>query len=229
MLEECFGCRANASRHRHINCVRPLVDSKLGLLLITTCPAKKQYCLKRQKIGSTLTGLRKETMRRKLLGRCRMQITIATLTRQLAADVGEILLSLNTDRERELWTMENLLLDLPLKWEFSSYALISGLPVGYAIASLKEGAVHLHRIAVGENWRNKGIGQLLICDVASKAQKASLLWFTLKTYRSMSGVIEYYRRRGFEITNLNTAKNDVIMMRAHIEDVISKCPQAIGD
>ena len=158
-----------------------------------------------------------------------MQITIDTLTRELAAGVGETLLSLNLDTERERWTMDNLLLDLPLKWEFSSYALIGGLPVGYAIASHKEGAVHLHRIAVGENWRNKGVGQLLICNVASKAQKASLSLFTLKTYSSMSDVIEYYRRRGFEITNMNTGKDNVIMMTARIEDVISKCPQAKGD
>jgi ribosomal protein S18 acetylase RimI-like enzyme len=124
--------------------------------------------------------------------------TIGQLTRDAAQKHGQSLLSLAQDIEWEYWTLENLLAELPRKWELSLIALRDGVPVGYAIISRKPQSFHLHHLIVGQSERGSGLGARLLQRMLDDASKAGAEQFTLKVLKSNTRAIEFYLRHGFE-------------------------------
>ncbi len=114
----------------------------------------------------------------------------------------------------EPWKPEHYLYPAPGKWQ-CSFTLTgeAGEVQGFAIASLKDDAAHVHRIAVAPERRGAGLGGLLLAAVAQAGLKAGRATVTLKVNRQNEGAIRYYKRLGFEETGL-TEVNHLLAMPA---------------
>ncbi|MFH1358916.1 MAG: GNAT family N-acetyltransferase [archaeon] len=74
----------------------------------------------------------------------------------------------------EAWNIDNLMYELPLKWEVSHVALIGDEVVGYQIGSLRDNSVFLNKIIVDASKRGLGIGKKLLKAFLEKASKNNI-------------------------------------------------------
>src|SRR4051794_8594 len=108
-------------------------------------------------------------------------ISTATLTESLAREHVSGLLTLGLDLPWHSWTAEHLLADRPEKWSRSVVAWDAhGRPAGYAVASRRGDAVHLHHIVVRPDQRGQGIGRALTARIVAAARNDGLAAVTLK-------------------------------------------------
>jgi len=121
--------------------------------------------------------------------------TLHQLSREFASAHASELLGLSADMQWESWTAENLLRDLPEKWQRSRVIRREQSPIGYAILSRKPQSVHVHHLIVGPNHRGAGLGDALLQDAMHQSRDAKLP-LTLKVHESNNQAIEFYRRYG---------------------------------
>lgn len=100
----------------------------------------------------------------------------------------------------EPWGRTRWLVDLPGKWELSWVLLCKGRPIGFLIASRKEDALHIHRLAVAANERCTGFGNLLMTAAARQAQEQGYPIITLKVRHTNTRAIAFYTRLGFTVS-----------------------------
>ena len=128
-----------------------------------------------------------------------MSDPIRLLTREVAMGCLEDFLAIDADTDGEQWGREHFLSDRPGKWVCSRWAVSDeGRPVGFAIASIKDDAVHVHRLAVDPRHRRRGLGAALLRAVAEGGEKLRLARMTLKVSRTNEDAILFYRRLNFE-------------------------------
>ncbi|MDI9634867.1 WbqC family protein [Kamptonema cortianum] len=128
-----------------------------------------------------------------------MDLQIYKLNKQHAEKYAEKFISFSEDQAWETWTSENLLRDVPKKWEWSLCASISGLPVGYMIVSEKEDSIHIHHIAIKKDYRRHGIGYLLIRRLEHEILSLqSKLPLTLKVFSKNEEAKTFYRGMFFK-------------------------------
>jgi serine O-acetyltransferase len=124
---------------------------------------------------------------------------IRLLTREVAVGCMDDLLAIDAGTDGERWGPEHFLSERPGKWVCSRWAVSEeGRPVGFAIASIKDDAVHVHRVAVDARHRRKGLGVALLRAVAEGGEKLRLARMTLKVSRTNEDAILFYRRLNFE-------------------------------
>ncbi len=138
--------------------------------------------------------------------------TILPLTAErMRNHVGD-LVAIDRDTLGDRWEASHFLAPFPGKWEFSRLAAdIQGCPVGFAVASLKGDAVHINRLAVGETYRGRHIGLILLHSVAESARERSLVRMTLKVARHNTKAIAFYQRMGFT----EAGRSEVNLTLAH--------------
>lgn len=71
-------------------------------------------------------------------------------------------------------------------------------PVGFAVASMVDGAPHLFEMDVLEEHGRKGLGARLVLAVADWARSAGFESLTLTTFRHLPWNAPFYARLGFE-------------------------------
>ncbi len=69
--------------------------------------------------------------------------------------------------------------------------------VGFAVASRKGNAVHLHRLVVAPSSRGRGLGRDLVLAVAASARASGLPRMTLKVHAGNREARVFYERLGF--------------------------------
>ncbi len=104
---------------------------------------------------------------------------------------------IDADMLGEPWGQAQWLMDLPSKWELSWVLLREARPIGFLIASRKESALHIHRLAVAANERGKGWGGVLMANAARRALEQGCPNITLKVHQANTGAIAFYTRLGF--------------------------------
>lgn len=128
-------------------------------------------------------------------------ISTAPLTESFAREHESELLALGDDWPSHSWTAAHLLADRPEKWKRSLVALDpGGQPVGYAVASKRDAAVHLHHIVVRPDQRGRGIGRSLTARIVAAARADLLAAVTLKVDAANYRAINLYRCLGFDQT-----------------------------
>ncbi len=104
---------------------------------------------------------------------------------------------IDADMLGEPWGQAQWLMDLPGKWELSWILLREAQPIGFLIASRKESAHHIHRLAVAANERSQGWGGVLMSVAARRALEQGCPNITLKVHQANPGAIAFYTRLGF--------------------------------
>ena len=131
-----------------------------------------------------------------------MDLLVRSLTLELATQLAPELVAMGADMEWETWTPENLLSDLPGKFELSQVAFDGETPAGYLIASLRDNLVHIHHIVISPAHRGQGIGSRLLRTAARLARdRYGLDTARLKVHRTNPRAISLYERLGFQLVS----------------------------
>lgn len=100
---------------------------------------------------------------------------------------------------QEVWGKENFSVELPNKWDFSLMALWNDKLIGYLIASRKELSVHIHRLAMDQEFQSVGVGSLMVNRLVEKARLFRLP-ISLKVHCDNHRAINFYKKIGFRVT-----------------------------
>jgi ribosomal protein S18 acetylase RimI-like enzyme len=104
------------------------------------------------------------------------------------------------------WEEAQFRLVLPGKFMYSRIALSSeGLPMGFAVASQKGEAVHVHRLAVGRPFQRAGVGRSLVLAVVEAAGRDRIGAMTLKVGLENEAARRFYERLGFVVVDSTAA------------------------
>lgn len=130
-----------------------------------------------------------------------MEIEVMPLSKsEMIRNIEKILL-LDQVIVGEEWIKDNFLAELPEKWQFSFQAYAEDLMAGFLVASRKEHAVHIHRLAVGNQHQNMGVGNRLMNALINESRGKNIESITLKVLHSNIKAIEFYKRLGFKLRN----------------------------
>ncbi|HEX6534240.1 MAG TPA: GNAT family N-acetyltransferase [Gemmatimonadaceae bacterium] len=141
--------------------------------------------------------------------------SLEPLRRETAARELPALAAADADTIGEPWTAAHWLLDLPEKWTLSRLARAAdGGVAGFLVASVRDGRVHIHRVAVAPTHRGRGLGTRLVTDAARSALALGASELSLKVHRSNAPALALYRRLGF---HERAAPGETITMIARAE------------
>ncbi|WP_440954688.1 GNAT family N-acetyltransferase [Methanosarcina sp. Mfa9] len=104
------------------------------------------------------------------------------------------------------WKIDNFLIDLDRKWEFSLVALENSHIIGFLICSLKNNQIHIHRIAVLAEYQNKKVGSALISSLFDECYEHNIKRITLKVKNVNSGGHKFYKKYGFKIIGVENSR-----------------------
>ena len=107
-------------------------------------------------------------------------------------------LGIAADVPGEYWSRENLLMDLPEKWNLSFAVWMDNRPVAYAILSKKEAdRAHLHHLMVVAEQRNLGVGSAMLTEMEQRVRRLDCARLTLKVGFLNVDAQRFYLRHGF--------------------------------
>lgn len=116
----------------------------------------------------------------------------------LAGRLLSQLMSVDASTPAEPWGRREWLLDLPDKWRLSRVMLDAEKVVAaFIVASRKGSAAHIHRVAVADAYRRRGLGRQLIEHLAAVAAAAGILELTLKVDPGNAAAVRLYEVVGF--------------------------------
>lgn len=151
-------------------------------------------------LGIGLLATLNRRQQKKPRGPSIVRLTPGVMNRQMADILG-----IDHDMIGQRWERTHFTLDRPGKWELSLLAVDpAGHAIGFVIASLAGGGVHVHRLAVAPSMRGMGLGLRLLREVGEAAKLRSIPTMTLKVARENEGAIRFYRRLGFSETGSDT-------------------------
>ncbi len=108
----------------------------------------------------------------------------------------------------DVWTIDNLLYELPMKWELSHAALYEGRIAGYQIGSLRQGNAFLNKIVVDKETRGLGVGKKLLRSFLEKCSEKNLKRVRFRV-RTDNPAISFYDKLGFrKISEIDYGRAD---------------------
>jgi len=126
-------------------------------------------------------------------------VRIVPLTKELALDRLEDILALEdnwTEIGDEPWNSDNLMYELPEKWELSYIAMGGEEIIGYQIGSLRDEVVYLHKIVIDQKKRVKGAGRKLLKAFLEKSLKKGIERVRFKV-RTDNPAVGFYEKLDF--------------------------------
>ena len=99
------------------------------------------------------------------------------------------------------WTRENVLIELPGKWDVSLAAIKEdGALCGFSVNSLREESLYIHLLVVHELFRGRGVGSALLARASELAtERAGVRCLRLKTTVDWVDTMRFYLRHGFVV------------------------------
>jgi ribosomal protein S18 acetylase RimI-like enzyme len=127
-----------------------------------------------------------------------MEMEIKNLTKEFLQEHIDEFLKVVSNESEFYWTEENLLCELPGKWEYSYYVAKEQRVIGYAICSKKiEGYVHLHHFMISESFQSKGLGKILLVNLQKNIMIKKQKGLTLRVQPENIRAIQFYLKLGF--------------------------------
>jgi len=116
----------------------------------------------------------------------------------------------------EYWGMDNLLFDLPGKYEYSLVSVNEETVNGYIIASRRnDTTIHIHKYFVRKDKTGMGVGTALFFYLKKLAKKDGVNTISLKVEYDNLKAIAFYSKKGFNkndtVTDSKTGKYLLVM------------------
>ncbi len=127
-------------------------------------------------------------------------LKIIPLTKEYAIDNSDNILKLerNWIEIGDIpWNLENLLYDLPMKWDLSYVSKFNNQFIGYQIASKQRDNVFLHKIIVDQSVRGIGVGKKLLYELLKKSTEYGFEKINFKV-RLDNKAYGFYDKLGFK-------------------------------
>lgn len=129
-----------------------------------------------------------------------MSVHVVQLTREECHRALASLIAISAEEEGFAWSSEQLMQDMPDKWDLSAMARDpGGRVVGYQVTSRAPGHPHLHRIMVTARWRSEGLGAQLMAWLCQACVERNWRPLTFKVHETNHRAVEFYRRLGFAL------------------------------
>ncbi len=128
------------------------------------------------------------------------QLVLAPLTRTLAQDQAPRILELINSIPGRSWSRKELLAERPDKFRFSRVWLSGDEVVGVVLASRKAEAVHIHQVALDNQYRRRGLGRRAYSEIAGLADSDGLSAVTANCLNSDERALDFHRALGFAST-----------------------------
>ena len=100
--------------------------------------------------------------------------------------------------EEGTWILDNFLMELNHKWDYSLVAFIDNQIGGFVICSVKADNLHIHRLAVLPEYQGKKIGSALLNHVCELCLKQNVRSVMLQVKKFNIEGQKFYERYGFE-------------------------------
>lgn len=124
---------------------------------------------------------------------------VMKLSRDMAIRKMDELINIDREIPEDPWTIDNFLMHLDHKWEYSYISLDDDYITGFLICSLKENNIHIHRIAVLSYLMKKRIGRILMTNLYEDCRNSGIMRVTLKVKRFNSRALVFFDKLGFKI------------------------------
>lgn len=122
---------------------------------------------------------------------------IADLEKKLLLGQMSDFLKIDEVIGQELWSESNFLSDLPNKWNLSLIATSNKKLIGFLIASRKELSIHIHRLAIKQQFQSDGIGKTMVLRLIEKGESYKLP-ITLKVHQENIRALKFYKKLDFK-------------------------------
>lgn len=133
------------------------------------------------------------------------------------------LIVIDQGMEGMAWEARHFMKDFPEKWVYSRLIVDGmGRSVGFAIASAKPEGLHLHRLAVAEIARGRGLGTLLMSEIGKAGRNHCSNRITLKVSVHNTCAVSFYRNLGLRV--VGTSQTNLEMSCLPI-DLLNKINQ----
>lgn len=141
-----------------------------------------------------------------------MDYKIINLSKDEMSLAWQKLKVLSNDMDWDYWDEENFSFELPQKWDLSFYIKLQNDIIGYCIASEKKDYVWLHHIIIGPNYRNKGIGAIILNELEKRVLSLTLKQkIGLKVAKDNKGAFEFYIKNKY--TKQTEEEDNLIMVK----------------
>jgi ribosomal protein S18 acetylase RimI-like enzyme len=97
------------------------------------------------------------------------------------------------------WTREQVLAELPGKWEVSALAWRGESLVGMAFNSVREGELYVHAFFTAPSARRRGLGAQLMTALTERARGRGIGGVRLKVDQANTRAIRFYLAQGFHV------------------------------
>jgi GNAT superfamily N-acetyltransferase len=94
-------------------------------------------------------------------------------------------------------------------------AVANGVVCGYAIVDVLDGVAHVEQVTVHPDYGRRGIGRVIMEEVAAWARGRGYTALTLLTFRDVAWNGPYYRRLGFVDIPDDAMGPELTALRAH--------------
>jgi ribosomal protein S18 acetylase RimI-like enzyme/O-antigen ligase len=146
------------------------------------------------------------------------QVRTLPLTRKRARRFLPRLMSIDATTMGQTWGSANWLWELPEKWELSWMMFREQEPVGFIVASRKESALHIHRFAIAQHDRDRGLGTQLLGVAVRHGVTRGCQTITLKVDSQNEAALRFYQRLGFKVLG---SSGENLAMVADADEIIS--------
>lgn len=161
-----------------------------------------------------------------------MDIRVEILTKELAKEYANEIRKIEKKTSQELgllygspWTNENILIDLPGKWKFSTAVFNEDNLIGYLVMSRWKNNIHGHRMAMSDSVKRTfkvKIAKMLYKRTDIAAIENNIEFLTAIVPEENKSTQKFYLRQGFELLSNDLLKwfIDGRKMSAHVRDGI---------
>ena len=136
------------------------------------------------------------------------QLVLAPLTRTMAEDQADRILELINSIPGQSWSRKELLAQRPDKFRYSRLWLSGSKVVGVVIASRKKEAVHIHQVALDNEYHRRGLGRRAYSEIAGLAASEGLSAITANCLKSDKGALDFHLALGFSSVGRYTDPDD---------------------
>jgi ribosomal protein S18 acetylase RimI-like enzyme len=143
-----------------------------------------------------------------------MRFNFIKLNKPFLKENIESFIQLGRQIPLDYWTIDNYIIDIHMKWNYSMYIEFNNQIVGFMIATRKLDAFYINRIVVDKDFRGRKLGDNLLREAIQIGKGNNCNKIALKVHKQNSVALKWYLKRLF----LNSSKNnDYLELELKIE------------